>query len=102
MHQTQRVFTMALGLLILGLWLQAPDVLAQTSQELQELKETLQELKTGQQAIQKDLQELKAVLIRAARQAAQPPQEVVLRVDKEPFKGEINARVTLIDFSDYQ
>ena len=110
MHPSPRVFPLALGLLLLGLGLPAPYAVAQPSPELQELQETLHELKAGQQAIQKDLQELKAIFMRAARQAAQqagqqaaqPPQEVVLRVDHEPFKGELNARLTLIEFTDYQ
>ena len=102
MNQKKRVCTALLGLMILHSVLTASHVLAQTSEDLQELKKTLAELKAGQQAIHKELQELKALLVRAARQAAQPPQEVVLRVENEPFQGEKNARVTLMDFSDYQ
>jgi len=110
MYQARRIVLLALGLLLLALGLPGPQSLAQTGPELQELKDTLQELKAGQQAIQKDLQDIKAIFMRAARQAAQqagqqgaqPSQEVVLRVDNEPFKGERTARVTLVDFSDYQ
>ena len=76
--------------------------LAQSSEELNALKKEIQSLKEGQAAIQKDLQEIKNLL--RARPAAAPaePQNIVLSVADAPFKGEKSAKLTLIDFSDYQ
>ncbi len=75
---------------------------AQSSEELKAIKEDLKGLKEGQTNIQKDLQEIKTLL--KSRPAAAPgePQNVVLNIDKAPFKGDKNAKLTLIEFSDYQ
>lgn len=59
----------------------------------------------GQTTILKELQKIKDLL--QAGQAGQAPraapaQEIVLSVDGRPFKGEKNAKVTLIEFADYQ
>ena len=49
-------------------------------------------MKEGQKAIQKDLQEIKTLLQRAQPAAPPaPPQNVVLDLDKKPFKGERTA-----------
>jgi len=76
---------------------------AQPSEELKTISKEIEALKEGQAAIQKDLQEIKNLL--RARPAPAPPaepQNIVLSVDGAPFKGEKHAKVTLIDFSDYQ
>ena len=72
-----------------------------------ELKKDLDALKEGQAQLKKELQELKALL--QARPATAPSaptaaqgQTAVLTVDNAPFKGENNAKVTLVDFTDYQ
>ena len=70
---------------------------------LNALKKEIQSIKEGQVAIQKDLQEIKNLL--RARPAPPPtaePQNIVLSVADAPFKGEKSAKLTLIDFSDYQ
>ncbi len=80
--------------------------LAQTSEELKALSKELEGLRAGQAAIQKDLQELKTLLrarpAPAQAAAAAPAQEAVLSVDGAPFKGNKNAKLTLVDFTDYQ
>ena len=75
---------------------------AQSSEELKAIKEDLKALKEGQANMQKELQEIKTLL--KSRPAAAPgePQNVVLNIDKAPFKGNKNAKLTLIEFSDYQ
>ena len=71
-----------------------------------EIKKDLDALKEGQIRLQKDIQELKTLL--QARPAAAPagpvasPLPAVLTVENAPFKGEKNAKITLIDFTDYQ
>lgn len=73
---------------------------AQTTEELKALTKDLEALKEGQRNIQKELEAIKNLL--TGRQAPPEPQEVVLSVDGDPFKGDKKAKVTLIEFSDYQ
>ena len=70
--------------------------------DLKAVRKEIEALKEGQAAIQKDLQEIKNLL--RARPAAVPvePQNIVLSVEGAPFKGDKLAKVTLIDYSDYQ
>ena len=89
---------------------------AQTSEEFKalrndiaELKATealrreLEALKDGQKAMQQDLQEIKTLL--RAQPAAAPaaePQNIVLTVEGAPSKGEKTAKLTLVEFTDFQ
>ena len=77
----------------------------QSSEELKALRQELEAVKEGQGRLQKDVQEIKAIL-QGTRAAAQPPQvqpqNVVLTVDGEPTKGDKSARVVLVEFTDYQ
>jgi len=95
-----RLATMAgvAALILLG----AYPAFSQPNEDLKGLKKELEVLKEGQTAIQKDLQEIKTLL--RARPGAAPaePQNIVLNIEGAPFKGEKLAKVTLIDFSDYQ
>ena len=75
------------------------------SQELRLLERDVDALQDSQRALQKDLQDIKTLL--QARPAAGDapagePQNVVLKVDGSPFKGEKTAKLTLIEFSDFQ
>ena len=81
----------------------APGIsLGQSTEELKSLRKELEEIKQGQSTIQKELQEIKSLL--RGRVAAPPPepQNVVLSVKGDVFKGDKNAKLTLIEFSDYQ
>jgi protein-disulfide isomerase len=75
---------------------------AQPGAELKALQKDIEALKEGQRAIQQELQEIKSLL--RARQA--PPlaetQDIVLNIDDGPFRGDRSAKLTLIEFSDYQ
>ena len=80
---------------------------AASSGEVNELKKEIEALQEGQKAIQKELQEIKNLL--RPRQAAAPapapaaaPAEFVLDVGDNPFKGDRSARLTLVEFTDYQ
>jgi protein-disulfide isomerase len=89
------------GLLLSG-FLVAASGFSQTNEDL---KKDIQSLKEGQQAIQKDLQEIKKLI--AARPAAGAPgaeqaMNAVISVDGEPFKGDKNAKLTLVEFSEFQ
>lgn len=62
------------------------------------------EIKQNQEAIRKDLIEIKTIF--QARQAQQIPKaqiiDEILNVENAPTKGTKNAKLTLIEFSDYQ
>ncbi len=74
---------------------------AQSADDVQSLRKELDEIKKGQAAIQSALQEIKT-LLRGRPPAPSEPQDVVLDIKGDPFKGQANATVTLVEFSDYQ
>ena len=90
-----------------GLWLglalawllSAPPSSAQ-EQSTDDLRKDIESLKESLKAIQKDLQEIKTLLL--TRPVAGPPPNVVLELGNNPFKGERTAKLTLVEFSDYQ
>jgi protein-disulfide isomerase len=91
------------GSLTLTLLLAAtPFALAQAQPPAGDLKKDIEALKEGQKAIQKDLQEIKTLLQSRPAGPPPPPQNVVLDLGKNPSKGENKAKLTLIEFSDYQ
>lgn len=76
---------------------------AQSSGELKALKDDVKALKDGQSAIRKDLQEIKRLL--QTKQAPVAPaefKEAIINVKGAPSKGDKNAKLALIEFSDYQ
>lgn len=78
---------------------------AQSADDTAGIKKDIEALKDGQQAIQKDLQEIKRLL--AARPAAGAPApeqalNAIISIDGEPTKGDKNAKLTLVEFSEYQ
>jgi hypothetical protein len=86
--------------LVLACLLSAPLALAQQT-STDNLKKDIEGLKEGQKAIQKDLEEIKTLLKSRPAGPAPPPQNVVLDLGKNPFKGERTAKLTLVEFSDY-
>ena len=75
--------------------------LAQTSDELKNLRKEMESLKENQKAIQKDLQEIKSIL-RARGLLEEDPQNLFIDLSGKPFKGDKNAKVILIEFSEYE
>ena len=73
------------------------------TQENQSLQQEIDALKEGQQAIRKDLDEIKT-LLRSLSCGGAPaaPQNVVLNVADASFKGEKDAKVTLVEYTDFQ
>jgi len=67
---------------------------------LKALRKDVDTLKEGQTATQKELQEIKNLL--RARPAAGPPAEAVVNFEGSPVKGQKDATLTLVDFTDYQ
>jgi protein-disulfide isomerase len=66
-----------------------------------DLKKEIEALTTAMKAMQTDLQEIKALLQRGAQPAA-PPQNFTLDLGTNAFKGEKTARLTMVEFTDYQ
>jgi hypothetical protein len=88
------------GLLTLAV---APATLAQGSD--QELRQEIEALKQGQQQIRQDLAEIKRLL--QQEKAAPPPSGPnvagkVFDIGANPVKGEPTAKLTLIEFLDFQ
>jgi len=96
---TGQVVTGALALALLAGsagFAQSPD---------QELRDEIQALKKGQEQIQKDLQEIKKLVQAQQRPAAPSGPNVkgkVFNIGTNPSKGEQTAKVTLVEFTDYQ
>ena len=74
---------------------------AQTSDELKSLKKDIGELRESQKAIKKDLQVIKNVL-RSHGLLDEVPPNLFIDISGKPFRGNRNAKVTVIEFSEYQ
>jgi hypothetical protein len=91
----------------LGVTLGAHTSLAQSAGEVQNLRKEIDALKEGQTAIQKELQEIKNLLrarptVAAPAAPPPPPREAMVSIDGAPFKGKKDAKVVMVDFTDYQ
>ncbi|HEV8616726.1 MAG TPA: thioredoxin domain-containing protein [Methylomirabilota bacterium] len=82
--------------------------LAQTSDELATIKREIDALKAGQAALQSELQAIKR-LLGQARQAPSPgeagpaaPENIEVSIGGAFAKGRPDARVTIVEFSDFQ
>jgi len=73
-----------------------------TREELRGLQKQIDDVRETQKAILKELREIKNFLQGRAAQPNLPPPNLTVRVDGSPFKGKESAKLTLIEFSDYQ
>jgi protein-disulfide isomerase len=74
--------------------------LAQQQSSTDDLRNEIKALTQTVKEMQKELQEIKALLM--SRAPAAPSQNVVLDLSNNPSKGEATAKLTLIEFSDFQ
>ncbi len=74
---------------------------AQPGEEIKNLRKEMESLKENQKAIQKELQEIKGVL-RARGLLEEDPQNLFIDLSGKPFKGNKNAKLILIEFSEYE
>lgn len=86
---------------ILILLLSTPSGFAQPSDELKRLRREVDELKEGQKAIQRDLQVIKT-LLQGQGLLPEEPKNLFIDIAGKPFKGNKDARLVLIEFSEYQ
>ena len=90
------------GICLAGL-LWSPPSLGQSEEETQDLQKEIEALKSGQQAIRKDLSEIKKLLSSMQQQPKKEgPVNIVFDIEDAPYKGDANAKLTLVEFSDYQ
>ncbi len=81
---------------------------SQPMDDLKAMQKDIEALKEGQKRIQRELETIKTLLRQRqaprarGRRPPQPFQPVVLSIGDDPYKGEKNAKVTILDFSDYQ
>ena len=66
-----------------------------------DLKKEIAALREALAAIQKDVRDIKT-LLQTPRQPSGPAQNVTLDLGNRPFKGEATAKLTLVEFTDYQ
>ncbi len=76
---------------------------ADEAEELKLLKQEVESLKAGQRAIRDEIKSIKT-LISSQRQRRSPIRDVnvTLSIVDDPYKGETDAQVTMVEFSDYQ
>ena len=74
---------------------------AQSDEELKALRKEIDALRRDQAQIRRELHEIKA-LLRGRAQAAPDVSNVVLSVSGAPFKGAQDAKVIVVEFSDYE
>jgi protein-disulfide isomerase len=83
--------------------LAVPAALAQTSSN-DDLTSAIRSLSESNKAILQELQEIRKLL--ATQQAPRPVADALpkdpVNISKDPFKGQANAKVALIEFSDFQ
>ncbi|MDX1411087.1 MAG: DsbA family protein [Nitrospirales bacterium] len=74
-----------------------------TQEDLGEIQSEIEALKEGQKAIRNDLKAIKDLLT-ARQKSRNPVQDIdlTIKVADDPAKGQANAKVTLIEFTDYQ
>jgi protein-disulfide isomerase len=81
----------------------APMAQAQSADDLATIRKDINALKEGQAALLRELQQIKSVLSAAAQGGrAAAPSEVALAVGDAPSKGKKDAKLTLVEFTDYQ
>lgn len=94
------ILILALSLLVCAL----PASGASTAKEIADLKAEVASLKEGQEEAQKTLDEIKKLLESGARAAGNAGafQEQLVDFSDSPVKGQEDATLTLLEFSDYQ
>jgi protein-disulfide isomerase len=94
----KRMWVSSIGLM-LGCMLSARPAVAQDTSTA-DLKKEILALSDTVKAMQKDLQDIKALLQRGG--PAPAPENVVLDLGNNPFKGQQAAPLTMVEFTDYQ
>ena len=102
MRRVTRVVLAVVPMLLLAV---SGPVQSQTTEEmLRSLQRDIESLKQGQGRVQKDVEEIKAILQRVTRGGGDEvrPENVVLDLKDGERKGDAGARLVLVEFTDYQ
>src|SRR5438093_2305151 len=75
---------------------------AQSNADVEALKKDVASIKETQQAIQKDIQEIKKLLTPRPAPGQVDPTNAVLDVTGAPVRGDKNAKYTIVEFSEFQ
>ncbi len=67
-----------------------------------DVQKQLDALKAQVSAMQKDVDEIKALLAPLRAQQPPKPEDIVLDLGSRPLKGSASAKLTLVEFTDYQ
>jgi hypothetical protein len=94
--------SIAAAALAVSILLAASAGLAQSSEELGALRKEVEALKARQDAMLKELQEIRTQLRQRPAAQGPEPRDIALSIAGAPVKGDPRARLVLIDFSDYQ
>jgi len=101
-----RLFTCVSILILLG---SGGIAAAQTAVDAPDLRQEIDEIKQGQRAIQKELEEIKALLEKIATQQAMPSppsgpiiKDVEFEIGNSSVKGNAAAGFILVEFTDYE
>ena len=86
-----------MGLLLFG----SQIAVTQSQSDLEAIRKELEGLKKNQQNLQREIETLKQAM-RGRRRAPAAFKPMVVNIGGDPYKGNLNAKLTLIDFSDYQ
>jgi protein-disulfide isomerase len=99
--RTRSIVALAASVLMTGL---VPSAHAQTAAEMEQLQKDVASIKQGQDALRKDVEEIKKLLQARPAPAAPAAQTIdaVLEIGGQPMMGSPDAKVTLIEFTDYQ
>ena len=96
----------SLGCLVVGLtlFLNVQPVVAQSNLEYQLLQKEIQSIKEGQEGLKRDIQELKKLIQSrpAGGGAGAEFKEAIIDIKGAPIKGDKNAKLVLLEYSDYQ
>jgi protein-disulfide isomerase len=83
-----------------SMFIQVQTAFSQSAEEFKAMKDEVKVLKEGQNGIKKDTQYIKAQI--KANPAPAAFTETVVNVDGDPFKGSKDAKVALVEFSNYR
>src|SRR5207248_3233505 len=92
--------------LLLGIFMHS--IGQQHQRDISDLRKEIGTLNSGQVALGKDVGEIRDLLRRQPTQAAgagaaaAAPQNITLSLGDAPFRGNANATVTLVEFTDYE
>jgi len=97
-YSSSLVFVLGLTLLF-----SVQPAFSQSTEEYKDLQKEIDALKEGQSGLKQDMQDLKKLL--GAKPAAAPAAEIkkaIITIEGAPIKGDKNAKLVWVEFSDYQ